>query len=307
MKPGRVIISGATGFIGRPLTSSLAQAGYEVVVLTRNPGKASSLFGDQVRTAGWDGRTSGGWFALASGARAIINLAGENIGAGRWTMERKQAIIRSRLDAGHAVVEAVRQARAKPKVLIQASAVGYYGSRAGEELDESSLQGGGFLAGLVQEWEGSTAEAENFDVRRVVIRSGLVLDSDGGVLPRFLRQFRSFAGGPLGSGRQWVSWIHRQDEVAAIRFLIEREDLAGVFNLAAPQPLTMKEFARTLGREMHRPALFRVPAVVLRLFLGEMAEETILVGQRVVPRALLRADFEFHYPRLESALREILR
>jgi uncharacterized protein (TIGR01777 family) len=307
MSRGRVIISGATGFIGRSLTSSLAQAGYEVVVLTRNPGKATGLFGERIRTAGWDGRTSSGWLELASGALAIINLAGENIGAGRWTPKKKGAIVRSRRDAGHAVVDAIRQARAKPKVLIQASAVGYYGSRAGEELDESSPSGGGFLAGLAQEWEGSTAEAENLGVRRVVVRSGLVLDAEGGVLPRFLRQFRFFAGGPLGSGRQWLSWIHRQDEVAAIRFLLEREDLARVFNLAAPQPLTMKEFARTLGREMHRPALFRIPAVVLRLFLGEMAEETILVGQRVVPRALLRAGFEFRYPRLEGALREILR
>ncbi len=302
-----VIISGATGFIGRPLTIGLAEAGYDVVVLTRNPGKASALFGDRVRTAGWDGRTSNGWLRLASGARAIINLAGENIGAGRWTQKRKQAIIRSRLDSGRAVVEAVRQAPAKPAVLIQASAVGYYGSRADAKLDESASLGKGFLARLVQDWEDSTAEAERFGVRRVVIRSGLVLDAEGGVLARFVRPFRLFAGGPLGSGLQWVSWIHRQDEVAAIRFILEREDLAGVFNLAAPHSLTMNEFARTLGRVMRRPALLRVPAVLLHLLFGEMAEETLLAGQRVEPRALLRAGFEFLYPDLESALRETFR
>jgi uncharacterized protein (TIGR01777 family) len=307
MKPGTVIISGATGFIGRPLTSSLAEAGYEVIVLTRNPGKVSALFGERVKAAGWDGRTAGNWLELASGARAIIHLAGENIGAGRWTSKRKQAIIKSRLDSGRAVVDAVRRAPRKPSVLIQASAVGYYGSRADEKLDESAPVGSGFLAGLVQDWENSTAEVDRFGLRRVVIRSGLVLGAEGGVLPRFLRAFRLFAGGPLGSGRQWLSWIHRQDEVAAIRFFLEREDLAGIFNLATPHPLTMDEFARTLGRVMSRPAVFRVPAVLLRLLFGEMAEETILSGQRVMPRALLRAGFEFRFPDLESALREILK
>jgi uncharacterized protein (TIGR01777 family) len=307
MTPGTVIISGGTGFIGRSLTASLAQAGYEVAVLTRNPDKASALFGGLSKAVGWDGRSSAGWLELASGARAIINLAGENIGVGRWTPKRKQAIVRSRLDAGQAVVEAVRKAPVKPKVLIQASAVGYYGSRADEELEESAPAGRGFLAGLVQEWEDSTAEAEILGVRRVVIRSGLVLDASGGVLPRFLRPFRAFAGGPLGSGRQWLSWIHRRDEIEAIRFLLERNDLAGVFNLAAPQPLTMKEFVRTLGRVMRRPAVFRVPGVLLRLFFGEMAKETLLAGQRVMPRALLKAGFDFCYPELESALRAILR
>ncbi len=307
MESGTVIISGATGFIGRPLALCLAQAGYQVVVLTRNPSRATGLFGEGVRAAGWDGRTSGGWLDRASGACAIINLAGENIGAGRWTPKRKETIVRSRLDAGQAIVDAIRQARAKPKVLIQASAVGHYGPRGDEELDESAPAGEGFLAGVTREWEDSTAAAENFGVRRVVIRSGLVLGSDGGALPRILKPFRLFAGGPLGSGRQWLSWIHRRDEVAAIRYLLEREDLAGTFNLTAPQPLTMDEFARTLGRVMGRPAVFRIPAVLLRLLFGEMAEETILAGQRVLPLALLEAGFKFQYPDLESALQEILR
>jgi uncharacterized protein (TIGR01777 family) len=307
MKRGTVIIIGGTGFIGRSLAVGLAEAGYDVAVLTRRPGKASALFGRQVTAVGWDGRSSAGWLEFASGARAIINLAGENIGAGRWTANRKRAIVRSRLDAGQAIVEAVRRASSKPEVLIQASAVGYYGSCAGEELQESAPAGKGFLAGVVQEWEKSTAETESYGVRRAVIRSGLVLDADGGVLPRFLRPFRFFSGGPLGSGRQWISWIHRRDEVAAIRFLLEKEESAGVFNLVAPQSLTMKEFVHTLGRVMRRPAVFRVPAVLLRLLFGEMAEETILAGQRVLPAALLSAGFEFLYPDLESALREIVR
>jgi len=302
-----VIISGATGFIGRPLVLHLAEAGYEVAVLTRHPQKASALFGNGVKAAGWDGRTSEGWLELATRALGIINLAGESIGAGRWTDKKKLEIIRSRIEAGRAVMDALEKASARPKILIQASAVGYYGPRADEELEEMSPAGQGFLAAMTRDWEDSTAGATSLGVRRVVVRSGLVLDRDGGVLPRFLRQFRLFAGGPLGSGKQWLSWIHRRDEVAAIRFLLEREDLAGVFNLTAPGPLTMKGFARTLGWVMKRPAWFPVPAFLLRLLFGQMAEETLLAGQKVLPRALLKAGFRFSYPDLKNALLEILR
>jgi uncharacterized protein (TIGR01777 family) len=307
MSRGLVIISGATGFIGRPLASDLAKAGYEVAVLTRNPQKASALFGNRVIPARWDGRTSDGWLELASGALGVINLAGENIGAGRWTDKKKKEIRRSRMDAGRAVMDAIEKSLNRPKTLIQASAVGYYGLRADEELDESSLPGEGFLASLARDWEDSTSAASSSGVRRVVVRSGLVLDSDGGVLPRFLKQFRFFSGGPLGNGKQWLSWIHRRDEIAGIRFLLEREDLAGAFNLTAPGPLTMKGFARTLGRVMKRPAWFPVPAFLLRLLFGQMAEETLLAGQKVLPRALLKTGFRFSYPDLESALLEIFR
>jgi uncharacterized protein len=307
MSRGLVIISGATGFIGRPLALDLAESGYEVAVLTRNPQKASAYFQNRVRAAAWDGRTSDGWLELASRALGIINLAGENIGAGRWTNKKKQEILRSRLDAGRAVMDAFQKASARPRILIQASAVGYYGPQADEELDESSPPGEGFLAALARDWEDSTAGVASLSVRRIVVRSGLVLDRDGGVLPRFLRQFRLLAGGPLGSGRQWLSWVHRRDEIAGIRFLLEREDLTGAFNLTAPGPLTMKGFARTLGRVMKRPAWFPVPAFLLRLLFGQMAEEMLLAGQKVLPRALLKAGFLFSYPSLESALLEILR
>jgi len=307
MSRGLVIISGGTGFIGRPLALDLAEAGYEVAVLTRNPQKASALFGNLVRAAAWDGRTSEGWLDLATRALGIVNLAGENIGAGRWTDKKKQEIIRSRIEAGRAVMDAFEKASTGPKILIQASAVGYYGPRSDEELEETSLSGQGFLAAMTRDWEDSTAGAASLGLRRVVVRSGLVLDRYGGVLPRFLRQFQWFAGGPLGAGKQWLSWIHRRDEVAAIRFLLERKDLAGAFNLTAPGPLTMRGFARTLGRVMKRPARFPVPAFLLRLLFGQLAEETILAGQKVLPRALIKAGFRFSYPDLESALREILR
>ena len=306
MSRGLIIISGATGFIGKALTRELVESGYDIAVLTRDREKAKAQFRDKAIIAEWDGQTSQGWLELAARARAIINLAGENIGAGRWTKKRKQLIVGSRLNAGRAVVDAVRGAPAKPKTVIQASAVGYYGPRDAEPLDESATAGEGFLADTVRQWELSTREVEDAGVRRVVIRSGLVLGKDGGVLPRFLRLFRLFLGGQLGTGKQWFSWVHWEDEVGAIRFLLEREDLYGVFNVASPQSLTMREFAKTLGRVIKRPCWFPVPAFLLRLLFGEMAEETLLAGQKVQPVALLKAGYKFYYPEIEAALKDIL-
>lgn len=306
MSRGLVIISGATGFIGRALLQDLSENGYDIAVLTRDREKARAQFGDGAIIAEWDGKTSRGWLELASRSNAIINLAGENIGAGRWTEQRKQHIVQSRIDAGKAVTEAVQKASVKPKTVIQASAVGYYGPKEDESLDESSPPGAGFLAETVRRWELSTREVEDSGVRRIVIRSGLVLGKDGGTLPRFFIPFRFFIGGPLGTGKQWFPWIHWKDEIAAIRFLLEREDARGVFNLVSPCSVTMKEFARTLGRELKRPSWFPVPAFLLRLLFGEMAEEMLLSSQRVLPAALLKAGHTFQYPEIESALRDIL-
>ena len=305
MSGSMVIITGATGFIGRALCRRLIRSGYDIAVLTRDRNKAKSVCGDQAVVVQWDGRTSAGWLELASRAEAVVNLAGENIGAGRWTEERKARIQGSRAAAGAAVIDGLRLASPRPKTLIQASAVGFYGPRGDEGVDEASSGGEGFLAETVRIWEESTKEAETLGVRRVVIRSGLVLDTGGGVLPRFVLPFKFFVGGKLGSGEQWISWIHRDDEVEAIRCLLRRTDLSGVFNLVAPEPVRMKEFVRALGRAMKRPSLFSVPAFALKWIFGQMAEETILSGQRVLPKALLREDFGFLYPDLKPALRQI--
>jgi uncharacterized protein len=302
-----VIVAGATGFIGRALCGRLIRSGYDIAVLTRDRNRAKPVFGDRALVVEWDGKTAAGWRELASRAEAVINLVGENIGAGRWTEERKARILESRVKAGRAVVEGLRLASPRPKTLIQASAVGFYGPRGDEELDEMSSAGEGFLAGTVRAWEESTREAESLGVRRVVIRSGLVLDKGGGVLPRFILPFKFFVGGKLGSGEQWISWVHRDDEVEAIRYLLRRPDLTGVYNLVAPEPVRMKDFARALGRAMKRPSRFAVPAFALRWVFGAMAEETILSGQRVLPKALLREDFQFLYPELETALQQIFR
>lgn len=300
----RVILAGGTGLIGRALAAELAAAGYEVIVLSRNPHRARGLpLG--VRVEAWDGRTAQGWGGLADGAYGIVNLAGENIAQGRWTEERKHRIRQSRLDAGRAVVEAVRAAARKPAVVVQASGVGYYGPRGDEEVTEEFPPGSDFLGRLAVEWEASTAPVEEMGVRQVVIRTGVVLSREGGALPRLVLPFRFFLGGPLGSGRQWVPWLHIADEVRAIRFLMEHATARGPYNLVAPHPVPNRDLAHALGQVLRRPAWIPVPAPALRLALGEMSA-VLLTGQRAIPKRLLEAGFQFRFPDLKSALRNLL-
>ncbi len=305
----RIVITGGTGFIGRALAKELAGAGYEVILLSRNPARATGLPAG-VRAERWDGRTAAGWGGLVEGALAIVNLAGENLSGGtfppaRWTPERKALIRSSRLDAGAAVLEAVTAARAKPRVVIQASGIGHYGSREEELLTEEDRPGDDFLARLTVEWEASTALVTAQGVRHVSIRTGVVLSPDEGALKQLLLPFKLFVGGPMGSGRQGFSWIHPADEVGAIRFLIENERAHGPFNLCAPQPLTNAEFARVLGKVLGRPSWLRVPGFVLRLALGEVAS-MVLEGQKALPKKLLDLGFRFRFPDAESALRDLL-
>ena len=301
----RVVIAGATGFIGTALCDRL-QSDYEIIALSRNATRAQQSLGQLTRVVQWDGRTPAGWAAQADGALAIINLAGENIGAGRWTKSKKHRILWSRLDATKAIVEAVKQADSKPKVIIQASAVGYYGSRQDEQLDETSPPGQGFPVNVCQEAESFEDEIESLGVRFVAIRTGLVLGPNGGVLDRLAKPFRFYLGGHLGTGKQWFSWISLDDEVAAIKFLMENEPLHGVFNLTAPRPVTAKELSKVLGKVLRKPAWLSVPAFVLRLTLGEMADKLILSGQRALPKRLLEAGFKFKYDNVEGALSAIL-
>jgi len=302
----RVIITGATGFIGKALCQELTEAGYEVVALSRSRETGTRILGEKVKVAQWDGKTAKSWETLCNGDYAFINLAGENLSAGRWTDKRKKIILESRLNAGKAVVEAVKQAKEKPKVVIQASAIGYYGSRGDEIVDEESAPGKGFLPEVAQQWELSTKAVELAGIRHIIIRTGIVLGKDEGAFPRLALPFRLFVGGHLGAGEQWFSWIHLKDEVRAIHFLMEKEDLSGVFNLTTPGSLKEKDFAVLLGKVMRRPSWFPVPGFVLRLLVGEMANEALLTGQRVVPKRLLEAGFEFLYPEAEFALRDIL-
>jgi len=300
----RVLITGGSGLIGRALTAELAGAGYEVVVLSRSPERISSLPAG-ARAVGWDGETADGWGGEADGARAIVNLAGENLATGRWTAARKRRILGSRLASTRAVIQAIERVGTPPEVLLQGSGVDFYGPQGDEPVDESSPPGEGFLARVTREWEAASAHAEALGVRRVLLRTAMVLATEGGALPKLALPFRLFVGGPMGSGGQWVPWIHLADETAAIRFLLEHPEASGPFDLAAPEPVTNAELSRSLGRVLSRPALFRVPAFVLRAVLGEMAD-VLLTGRRALPRRLEELGFAWTYPGLDEALESLL-
>ncbi len=299
----RILITGGTGLIGRSLARELAAA-HEVVLLTRDPERAGPLPAG-VRAARWDGRTAAGWGSLLDTENAIVHLAGDSVAQGRWTAEKKRRIRDSRVLSGEAVLAAIRAAVVRPRVLLQSSAVGLYGDRGDAVITEEASAGAGFLADVCREWEASTAEAESLGVRRVLARTGIVLAREGGALPVMSRPFRLGLGGPLGDGRQWFPWIHMEDEVGALRFLLEREEARGAFNLAAPHPVTNRELTRTLARVLRRPAFLPAPAFALRLALGEFAD-SLLGGQRVIPARLLAAGYAFRRPDLESALRDLL-
>ncbi len=306
----RIIVTGGTGLIGRALAADLADDNHEVIVLSRAPERATAMPAG-VRVERWDARTAEGWGDLADGADAIVNLAGESIaGKGfilsrRWTAERKRRIRDSRLNAGRAVVQAVELASDKPRVVVQSSGIGYYGPRGDEELTEEASPGQDFLARTAIEWEASTAPVEPLGVRRAIIRSGAVLSTKGGAFPFMLLPFRLFVGGPVGSGRQWLPWIHIADEVRAVRFLMEHPEATGPFNLNAPNPVTNAEFSKTLGKVMSRPAILPTPSFALRLLFGEMST-VLLDGQRALPQRLLDLGFTFRFPEAEAALRDLL-
>jgi uncharacterized protein (TIGR01777 family) len=302
----RVVMTGGSGFIGRALTPRLVARGDEVVWLTRSPERQREIPAG-VRTVAWDGRTGAGWSSLlepASDGRAqrvgIVQLAGENLGSGRWTPARKERLRSSRLLAGAAVVAAVARAQRPPEVVIQASGVNYYGS-TGEPVDESAPAGEGFLSELARVWEDSTAAVEDNGVRRVIGRFGVVLAPHGGALAKMALPFRFGAGGRFGDGRQWMSWIHIDDLCAALQWFLDTPEARGPYNVTSPDPVTNREFTRALGHALHRPSLFVVPAFALRVALGEMAD-MLLTGPRAVPHRLLEAGTRFSYPSIDSAL-----
>jgi uncharacterized protein (TIGR01777 family) len=302
----RIVVTGGTGFIGSALVRLLAEAGYEVVVLTRRGAPDGPTLGGRLAHVRWDGRTAAGWGHLADGALGIVNLAGESLADGRWSEDRKERIATSRIQAGEAVLAAVFEAAVKPRVVVQGSAIGYYGHQpASDPLTESAPHGRGFLAELCVHWEDSTRAVETLGVRRVVVRTGLVLGR-GGVLDKILPPFKAFVGGPVGDGRQGVSWVHLQDEVRAIKFLLETGSATGPYNLTAPEAVDMNGFSAALGTVLHRPAWMRVPAAALRAIYGEMADEVLLNGQTVRPARLQEAGFVFRFPSLRPALKDIL-
>ncbi len=298
----RILIAGGSGFLGRALCQKLDTEGYEVIVLSRNPNKFRST--EKIKFVEWDAKTTKDWKHLVGGAFAVINLAGETIGQ-RWTKTVKSRIRESRLKAGHALVQAISEAQKKPEVFVQASAVGYYGPRGKEIITEDEPYGKDFLALLVKDWEDSTFKLEKLGMRRVIIRTGLVLGK-GGMLNRLLLPFKFFVGGTLGNGKQGWSWIHIEDWVEAVYFLLKNKEAKGPFNLTAPEPLSNYEFSKILGDVLKRPAWLPIPSLLLRIILGEGADP-LLHGQFVYPARLITSGFQFRYPNLNSALQTILK
>ena len=295
----KIVIGGGTGFVGEPLVQRLVARGDDVTVLTRNPAKVEAGRGME-----WDARSQGPWSDEAATADVVINLTGENIGEGRWTEERKKRLIASRLDSTRAMIEAMRREPARKRTYISASAVGIYGDRGDETLDERSPRGTGFLADLVDQWETAARDAESV-ARLVITRFGVVLAPEGGALKKMLLPFKLGVGGPIGNGRQWFSWIDRDDALRFVMWAIDNESVRGVYNVTAPEPVRNRDFARALGRALHRPSFMPVPAFALRMMFGQMADEALLAGQRVLPARADGEGFEFAHRRVDDALTQL--
>lgn len=301
----KVLITGGTGLLGRSLCLKLLESGHEPVVLSRNAAVARGKVPPEVQLIQWLPGVEGLPKEALEGVEAVINLAGENIGAGRWTASRKQAIRQSRLTVTRELVEVFRKVTKRPKVFISGSAIGYYGHRGDEKLTEVSPPGHDFLAEVCRAWELEAERARELGIRVVTLRTGIVLAREGGVLSRMVTPFRLFLGGPLGSGEQWVSWIHITDAVGIIQMVLERTTVDGPVNLTAPEPVQMKDFAYVLGRVLNRPSSLRIPAWVLRMALGEMAD-LLLTGQRVLPARVIQEGYKFRHPELVGALEDLL-
>lgn len=306
----KIIIAGGTGFLGGPLAEGYAEEGHDVRVLTRSLPAGESRHDPGtgvpgVTRVGWtpDGH-SGPWASVLEHADGVINLAGESIGDGRWTPRRKATLRDSRILSTRSLAGAIGAAPVPPRVFVSSSAVGYYGPSGDETKTEDAPPGTDFLARLCEEWELEAHKAQRPGTRVAIVRTGIVLERSGGALVKMITPFRLFAGGPMGSGRQWMSWIHRLDWIEMVRWLIDQPASAGPFNATAPHPVTNREFARALGRGLRRPAFVPTPAFALRLLLGEFAE-SVLSGQRVVPARALALGYHFRYPEIDIAFRGI--
>lgn len=300
----KVAVTGATGLIGSALCKDLSKDGVEVLAITRRP----SDIGGLLKPVRWDPERGFDSAALAAleGVDAVVHLAGESI-AKRWSAAQKERIRASRVQGSRTLVEALKKLAKRPSVLVAASAVGYYGDTGDQELDESSPAGSGFLPDVCKAWEAETARAAEAGVRVAQLRIGIVLSSKGGALREMLTPFKLGLGGPVGSGRQWMSWVHIEDVVGAIRFALESASLTGPVNVTAPRPERSADFTRALGKVLKRPAFLPAPGFALKLAFGEMAQGLLLEGQKVLPRALEKAGYAFKHPELEPALADVTR
>ncbi len=298
----KLVITGGTGFIGSALCTRLLERGHSLTLLTRSPLPDTISHG--IKGVIWELGSDGPWERVIDGADGVIHLAGEPIAGKRWTETQKGKLRSSRIDTTRALVAAIAKAKEKPKVLLNSSAIGYYGPHGDEMLTETTEQGTDFLSRVCFEWEKEALKAEEYGLRVIRLRTGIVLGKGGGALAKMVPPFKLFAGGPLGTGRQWMSWIQMEDEIGLILSLMENPNARGAVNATAPNPVTMKEFCKTLGRTLHRPSWAPVPAFALRLLLGEMAD-MLLAGQRVLPAEAQRLRYSFKYPTLLEALQAL--
>ncbi|BAZ30691.1 hypothetical protein NIES4074_31530 [Cylindrospermum sp. NIES-4074] len=304
----KVAITGATGFVGSRLVERLHGEGNRVLVFTRNIVYARKVFPAEafpnLEIIAYTPGVSGSWQDAIAGCDAVVNLAGEPIAEGRWTPERKQAILNSRQLGTQKIVEAIAKANPKPTVLVNASAIGYYGTNETASFDETSPAGKDFLAQVCQAWEAEAQKVKDAGVRLVILRFGIVL-GNGGALGKMIPPFKLFAGGPIGSGRQWFSWIHLDDIVNLILQALTKTEIEGIYNATAPNPVRMTDLSQTMGKVMNRPSWLPVPALALEVLLGDGAI-VVLEGQKVLPKRTLEAGFNYQYPDLPSALTQIL-
>jgi uncharacterized protein len=300
----KILITGATGLVGSALTQDLQRVGHTVCRLMR-PGSSDGAKNSQGFDVTWNPET-GELGGAAVGADAVVNLAGASIAGARWTPARKQLIRSSRVETTRAMVNALSKMTARPRVLVSASAVGYYGNRGDERLTEDSASGSDFLSEIAREWEAEAVKAESLAIRVVRPRFGVILAKHGGALPQMMRPFKFGVGGKLGSGQQWMSWITLDDVIAILRLAIENGTIRGALNTVSPQPIQNAAFTKILAQVMHRPAIFPAPAFALRLALGEMADALLLASQRALPTKLDKLNYKFLHPDLPAALQSVL-
>lgn len=299
-----ILISGGTGLIGQALTKNFLKSGHKIIILTR--GNRDDQNQDKIQYVKWDGRSFGPLIPIMEEVNVVINLAGDNIGEGKWSEQKKERILNSRLFAGNALSEAIVKADVKPEVFIQASGVGYYGTSKDMIFNESSRNGEDFLANISLQWEDSSKPVEDVGVRRVIIRTGVVLEKSTGVLPLMTLPFKFFVGGALGDGNQMISWIHLQDEVKAIEFLVNNKRISGPVNLASPHAVKNSEFGKTIAKVIKRPYWFPTPAFLLKFLLGEKST-LVLDGQVAYPKKLLDEGYIFLFSNLTDALSDLYR
>lgn len=297
----KIVISGSTGFIGKALIRRLNEDNHQVVVLTRNADRYDNPDHRLIEAVQWDGKTANSWSNKIAGADAVINLAGEPIGIKRWNDSAKQLILNSRIESTKAIVKSLSACDNRPRIFLNASAAGYYGDIPRDDADESQKRGDGFLAETCERWENQAKLGESSGTRVAMLRFGIVLGKDGGALSKMMLPFKIFAGSPPGSGKQWVSWIHREDAIRAIMAIINDDNIRGPINITSPEPVTMRDFCSTLAKTLGRHSWGAVPDFVLKTMLGEMSD-MLLTGQRAIPRKLQDHGFKFKYPELKQAL-----